>query len=808
MVRNFFRPFQGSCKLAFTIAFLISACFQSALSQVSQFIHVDQFGYKTKADKVAVLSNPEQGFNNALSYTAPSSLEIKNSTTNQTMFTGVVDIWNGGNIHGESGDRGWWFDFSTFTTNGSYYVYDAANNQKSAIFEISDNPYGNVLVAAAKMFYYNRCNMAKQTPYAQAKWTDGNNFLNALQDANCRYIANPGNASLEKNLSGGWFDAGDYNKYVSFTHSPMHDLLYAYEENPAVFTDHFNIPESENGIPDIIDELKWELDWLLKMTNADGSVHNKMGSRNYSENTSSPPSANVSQRYYGPVCTSASATIASVFAHAAIVFSGFAGLSGYSGQLQATAVSCFNYVLPFYNTSALQTDCDDGSIVAGDADVSASQQRDMLVAAAIYLFEKTGENVYDQFVINNYALTNVMTSGFWGVDATELQDALLRYTKLPTANSAVKTAVLNAATSNVTNNWNNIFGWNTLDLYRSFMPAWSYHWGSNMPKAEYASLNRTMVKAGIGNALSLNKKSAEQIHYFHGVNPLGIVYLSNMYQYGGDRCANQIYHTWFNDNTIYDDALASTNGPAPGYVVGGPNAGFTISSLSPPYNQPLQKSYLDFNTGWPNNSWEITEPAIYYQASYLRLLANFTSPLSGNPLPVALYDFYVKQSGEKKVQLYWKTASEKNNNYFEIERSVNGRDFQPIGQVMGGTTTSEVQYYSFTDSEVPGSACYYRLKQVDLNGKYEYSKVIALYKDNDQLFRIAPNPVTDYVDLTVPNNQIPAKMTLTDVSGRIIMQREIIGSSRIDIDKLPSGVYILTIKKSNAKVFGQRIFKN
>ena len=68
--------------------------------------------------------------------------------------------------------------------------------------------------------------------------------------------------------------------------------------------------------------------------------------------------------------------------------------------------------------------------------------------------------------------------------------------------------------------------------------------------------------------------------------------------------------------------MNSPIGPAPGYVTGGANASFSVGSLSPPSGQPAQKSYLDFNDGYPLRSWEITEPAIYYQAVYLRLLAH------------------------------------------------------------------------------------------------------------------------------------------------------------------------------------------
>jgi hypothetical protein len=124
------------------------------------------------------------------------------------------------------------------------------------------------------------------------------------------------------------------------------------------------------------------------------------------------------------------------------------------------------------------------------------------------------------------------------------------------------------------------------------------------------------------------------VHYLHGVNPLTIVYLSNMYEHGAENCANEIYHSWFGDGTIYDDALTSPNGPAPGYVPGGANPGFVQDSaytgprLAPPLDQPIQKSYKDWNTAWPEDSWQITEPGIYYQAAYVHLLSRFVEPLT------------------------------------------------------------------------------------------------------------------------------------------------------------------------------------
>ena len=598
--------------------FLFNFCELSAQS----FIHVDQFGYFPNSKKVAVLSDPQEGFNANDSYTPSKEIQLINNATQEVIFSGSAILMDEGNTDLNSGDRGWHFDFSSIKDKGEYFIEDAANNVRSAIFEILTNPYKDVLKAASKMFYYNRCNMNKVAPFAADKWTDGMNFDKPLQDFNVRYIFDKENALIEKDLSGGWFDAGDYNKYISFTFSVVHNLLTAYENNPHLFGDDWNIPESENGIPDILDELKWELDWMFKMVNEDGSVHNKMGSQNHNENSSSPPSINNDQRFYGRTCSSASATVASTFAHAALVLQNIEGLEEYANQLLDVSMNCFDYVIPFVNDFNLEENCDEGSIVAGDADLSAIDQIGVMVVAAIYLYEQTGDQKYLNFMLNNVRKVEPLSTGFWGPYRMPIQDALVYLDLNINEGLAIEDEIEVSFKNALNNNWDRFFGNLDLDLYRDRMPSWSYHWGSNNPKASYGTLNLLATNYIVENDVENYIIKAEgMVNSFHGVNPLDIVYLSNMYEYGAERSVNEIYHLWFQDGTIYDHALNSTNGPAPGFVSGGPNQNFSAGTISPPSNQPAAKSYLDFNTGWPENSWEISEPAIYYQASYIRLLS-------------------------------------------------------------------------------------------------------------------------------------------------------------------------------------------
>lgn len=593
--------------------------------QAQDFIHVDQFGYLPSVSKVAVIANPQVGYNANESYTPSDVLEVRDANTDEIILFGAPIQFANGATDSDSGDKGWWFDFTPLNTPGDYYIYDLANNISSHIFEVKNDVYNEVFKAAGRMFFYNRCNDAKPAPFAENGWTDEAAFLNPLQDSQCRYIYDQSNASLEKDLTGGWFDAGDYNKYVTFAHSAVSDLLWSYQENPQAYSDNWNIPESGNGIPDVLDELKVELDWLMKMNNPDGSTIIKMGNRNFNENGNAPPSMNTDGRYYGPTCSSAAISVAAMFAHAAEVYGQIASFADYAAELESRAITSWNYVLPQLENNTLDENCDDGSIVAGDADRNSIEQKRDALVAAVHLFALTGDSNYNDYFTQNLMDAEQFENNFWGVYLMPLNDALLYYTTLDEGNEAVKTQIINSFTTDISQNYNGYYGFNETDLYRAFMPTWSYHWGSNLPKARYGIMNSLINKYAldVNNAVDYTDYMSAAIHYFHGQNPNGLVYLSNMSDYGAEKSCNEIYHGWFADGTEWDNAETSAIGPPPGYVPGGANGSFSISTISPPAGQPLQKSYLDFNDGFPNNSWEITEPAIYYQAAYLRFLANF-----------------------------------------------------------------------------------------------------------------------------------------------------------------------------------------
>jgi hypothetical protein len=228
----------------------------------------------------------------------------------------------------------------------------------------------------------------------------------------------------------------------------------------------------------------------------------------------------------------------------------------------------------------------------------------------------------------------------WSAYDPEQGDALLFYAGLSNADPAIKAAILERKLSQSRSL--EIYGMKPeLDLYRSYMRDGSYHWGHNMVRANMGNTNYelvTLAKLGLiklDQTASFSERAEGLLQSFHGVNAMGLVYLTNMYPYGAEKSANQIFHIWFRDgDPDYDDAQKSRLGPAPGYVPGGSNAQYCAGqadaacSKSALRGQPLQKTYLDFNTAWNpkaehDRSWEITEPGIYYQAAYVSLVSKF-----------------------------------------------------------------------------------------------------------------------------------------------------------------------------------------
>ena len=493
------------------------------------------------------------------------------------------------------------------------------------------------------MMFYQRAGQNKTAAHAGAGWVDAASFMGALQDPQCRLFNDKNNAATERDLRGGWYDAGDLNKYTSWTAGYVENLLRAYVENPSIWTDDNNIPESGNGIPDVLDEAKWGLDFLARMQSSNGSVLSIVG-----EPSASPPSAATGQCLYGPASTSATLASAAAFATGARVLKlpGNAALDTAAADYLMRAKNAWTWAVA--NPAVLFKNNDSAS---GSSGLGAGQQETddygrlvHKLDAAAQLFAASGDATYRTFFDANYTQLHLFTYNNyvapWDVQG---QDAALDYADTTGATAATVTAIRNAYVAGAKNSGNLGAITGNRDPYLAFMQ--DYVWGSNSTKSHIGNQFAAVVSHRLDAASNadMTRAASRYVHYIHGTNPLSLVYLTNMYAHGAENSANEMFHTWFADGSaMWDRAGTSAYGPPPGYLTGGPNPSYdwdaccpsgcggtannaicTSAPITPPKGQPAQKAYKDFNTGWPLSSWSVTEPSDGYQVAYIRLLSKF-----------------------------------------------------------------------------------------------------------------------------------------------------------------------------------------
>lgn len=170
-------------------------------------------------------------------------------------------------------------------------------------------------------------------------------------------------------------------------------------------------------------------------------------------------------------------------------------------------------------------------------------------------------------------------------------------------------------------------------------------------------------------------------------------------------------------------------------------------------------------------------------------------PTFGNllVLPVELTSFTANPK-ENQVYLDWQTASELNNLGFEVEKSTDGRSWEMIGFVAGTGTSTEMSTYRFIDKSPVSGTNYYRLKQTDIDGDFEFSEILLIiYKDNVDEIAIYPNPTKDFLTVDLGNNI--ATIQVLDLTGRLVTSimndKNIVQT--IDFSNFENGIYILQI---------------
>ncbi len=221
-------------------------------------IKVDTVGYPAGWRKLAVFN------------VAPEGAVVKDAEGRVAYTFRAADVKDRG-LDAASRDPVWQADFSTLDKPGRYTI--EVGSSRSDPFLIGKATYAKALAAGMKFFYLQRCRTPLPQPYAE--W-EGKAYT---RSAACHVHADDGwdyttypKKEKKWTLVHGWHDAGNFDMYIPSTGPSAQALLIAYESHPAAFGDDTNIPESRNHVPDVLDEVRWGLDWILSLQEPDSGA--------------------------------------------------------------------------------------------------------------------------------------------------------------------------------------------------------------------------------------------------------------------------------------------------------------------------------------------------------------------------------------------------------------------------------------------------------------------------------------------------------------------------------------------------------
>ncbi len=185
---------------------------------------------------------------------------------------------------------------------------------------------------------------------------------------------------------------------------------------------------------------------------------------------------------------------------------------------------------------------------------------------------------------------------------------------------------------------------------------------------------------------------------------------------------------------------------------------------------------------------------IYENNNGANLKAEFTVNIV---LPVRLTTFSATPEA-RKIALTWTTSSEENNAGFEVQKSIDGEHFETIETIEGNGTSIEVNTYDFIDENPISGENYYRLKQNDFDGNFEYSDILIVQFDNEVKASIFPNPTTEKLVVTT-ELQEEMNIRIFNMNGQLVYQnaKRVENQVEINLENLAKGNYILQVTNTN-----------
>ncbi|WP_149244295.1 T9SS type A sorting domain-containing protein [Dyadobacter sp. 32] len=189
--------------------------------------------------------------------------------------------------------------------------------------------------------------------------------------------------------------------------------------------------------------------------------------------------------------------------------------------------------------------------------------------------------------------------------------------------------------------------------------------------------------------------------------------------------------------------------------------------------------------------WEVTFDVTGFSGFFVKT--------AESPLPLRLLAF----SGTKETasnNLHWETADEVNTKSFELESSKDGRNFQKIATI--GAISTGNNRYEYKDHTIYKGTTYYRLKMIDTDNTFSYSRIVSINRDGKNSINLFPNPVADQLNLSLDNSLINSDAKLYDIGGKLLQTIKITsGEQLINVKPLPVGMYVLKFKDGSSGAF-------
>jgi endoglucanase len=591
-------------------AVVVALCLGAATGSRAQSIdpvHVDQHGYSVLDAKWAAVP------------ASAGSFEVRSVSSGHVVHAGALTLRRAGDP--ASGEDVYEGDFSSLTDPGEYVVF-VPGLGSSPPFLVGEGVYDDLFALFLKGLYYQRCGTEIPPEYG-GYWVHGSCHDQGPGIASYDWATTGGAPGGYRNTIGGWHDAGDYGKYSTNNAYAVGILLQAYELFPSRFArDDCGIPESRNGVPDVLDEARWSLEWMLKMQDPDGSVRHRESIAWYAGMFL--PEEDPETRYYTDASSDATAMHAAATALAARAFAD--ADPAFAAALSASAVSAWQWLDAHPNRvppgGFVNLHGHEGATYVGGDDVR------LRMWAAAEVFRLNGDpgarDYFDARVGPGSEFDGIWYPDSWG-DAANM--GAFTYRDAPGATAAV-----------VSGNW-----WSIEDSALSSAGTWTarvagdgygcvastdapygdYYWGFTGVILRYAW---TLIQAyRYGGDPAHEEAAREQLHYVLGRNPMGKVYLTGV----GDRPVLHAHGAW-NTAAGYTEVEDELCNPVPYLLVGGPN-----QADNPDISPHPGKCYEDIADPdyWYLGNYTLNETSVNIQAAIIALAGYFGTGGPGTGVP-------------------------------------------------------------------------------------------------------------------------------------------------------------------------------